>query len=130
MSTCQNKQMGAGLKSGIDGNLHAVRAIWPHSTGWEYDCTYAFGKDDLPSSLPPSQLTVTQEESTTNEATPLNVTCTGVRRLPPAIRPHPRFEEVDPGMDPDTSSTRYRGNTGFGTALFDAKKCLWRDQPV
>ena len=27
MATCQNKQMGTGLKSGIEGNLHAVRAI-------------------------------------------------------------------------------------------------------
>ena len=27
---------------------------------------------------------------------------------------------MDPGVDPDTGSSRYTTNTGFGTALFDA----------
>jgi hypothetical protein len=31
---CGNTQLCAGLRSGIEANLHAVRAIWPHSAGW------------------------------------------------------------------------------------------------
>ena len=58
---------------------------------------------------------MTQEESTYDDAVSLDVLRTGARRLPPAIRPHSRLGEVDPGMDLDTSSTRYRENTGFDT---------------
>ena len=53
MATCKNKQMGAGLKSEIEGNLHAVHAMSPHSAGWEYDDTDTYGKDDIAESLPP-----------------------------------------------------------------------------
>ena len=34
---CSNAQLCAGLQSSIKGNLHAVRAIWPQSTGWTHD---------------------------------------------------------------------------------------------
>ena len=34
---CGNTQLCAGLPSGIEANLHAVRAIWPQSAGWTHD---------------------------------------------------------------------------------------------
>ena len=34
---CENVQLCAGLEAGIEGNLHAVRAVWPESSGWQYD---------------------------------------------------------------------------------------------
>jgi hypothetical protein len=34
MNACGNTQFCAGLRSGIEANLHAVRAIWPQSAGW------------------------------------------------------------------------------------------------
>ena len=36
-SSCGNIQLCAGLCSGIEANLHAVRAIWPQSAGWTED---------------------------------------------------------------------------------------------
>ncbi len=36
-AACGNTQLCAGLRSGIKGNLHAVRAIWPQSAGWTED---------------------------------------------------------------------------------------------
>ena len=82
MATCKNKQMGAGLKSGIEGNLHAVRAIWPHSAGWEYDGTDAYGKDDLAELPPPSPPLVTQEDSATEAVPPLEVSGTQASAYP------------------------------------------------
>ena len=64
---------------------------------------------------------VTQEEPAIEEAPPLDVPYTEVRRLPPTLRPHPHFEDIDPAVDPDMSCSRYKVNTGFGTALFDAR---------
>ena len=32
---CGNVNLCAGLRAGIEGNLHAVRAIWLQSAGWE-----------------------------------------------------------------------------------------------
>ena len=37
MMACGNMQLCAGLCSGIESNLHAVRAIWPQSAGWAKD---------------------------------------------------------------------------------------------
>jgi hypothetical protein len=36
-TACGNVNLCAGLRAGIVGNLHAVRAIWPQSAGWERD---------------------------------------------------------------------------------------------
>jgi hypothetical protein len=36
-NACGNTQLCAGLRSGIEANLHAVRAIWPQSAGWTAD---------------------------------------------------------------------------------------------
>ncbi len=34
-TVCGNVNLCAGLRAGIEGNLHAVRAVWPQSAGWE-----------------------------------------------------------------------------------------------
>ena len=34
---CANTQLCAGLGAGIEGNPHAVQAIWPQSTGWTHN---------------------------------------------------------------------------------------------
>jgi len=34
-TACGNVNICAGLQAGIEGNLHAVWAIWPQSAGWE-----------------------------------------------------------------------------------------------
>jgi hypothetical protein len=34
-TACGNVNLCAGLRAGIEGNLHAVRAVWPQSAGWE-----------------------------------------------------------------------------------------------
>ena len=36
-TACGNVNLCAGLRAGIEGNLHAVREIWPQSTEWERD---------------------------------------------------------------------------------------------
>jgi len=36
-TACGNVNLCAGLRAGIEGNLHAVWAIWPRSAGWERD---------------------------------------------------------------------------------------------
>ena len=35
--TCNNVNLSDGLQSGIEGNLHAIRIIWPESAGWAFD---------------------------------------------------------------------------------------------
>ena len=34
-TVCGNVNLCAGLRAGIEGNLHAVRVVWPQSAGWE-----------------------------------------------------------------------------------------------
>jgi hypothetical protein len=36
-TACGNVNLYAGLHASIEGNLHAVRAVWPQSAGWERD---------------------------------------------------------------------------------------------
>ena len=92
---CGNTQLCAGLRSGIEANLHAVRAIWPQSAGWTEDGASEEEDDGDPSS----------------DAT---------------LRSRIRAEGVlapgtDPGAAEDATFSRYEPETGFGTALFDAR---------
>ena len=85
-TACGNVNLCAGLQAGIEGNLHAVRAIWPQSVGWEYD------GGEVTATLPAT-------EGTSMAAT----------------------RATDPGEAADVSRLRYVPDSGFGTALFDAK---------
>ncbi|KAL7526156.1 hypothetical protein ACHAXR_001349 [Thalassiosira sp. AJA248-18] len=83
----------AGLKSGIEANLHAVRAIWPQSAGWTHDS----GEVEVSDA---ETLPATQDLNSSAMAN----------------NPH-----VDPGAAEDDSRSRYETGTGYGAALFDAK---------
>ncbi|KAL3826410.1 hypothetical protein ACHAXA_008618 [Cyclostephanos tholiformis] len=95
-TACKNTQLCAGLRSGIEANLHAVHAIWPLSAGWTKDG--ALGEED--------------------DGNPSNDT-TLLRRI------HAEGV-LDPRTDPnvaaeDATFTRYKPGTGFGSELFDAR---------
>ena len=45
-NACGNTQLCAGLRSGIEANLHAVRAIWPQSAGWTVDSSEEEEEED------------------------------------------------------------------------------------
>jgi hypothetical protein len=49
-NACGNTQLCAGLRFGIEANLHAVRAIWPQSAGWTKDGASEEEDDGGPSS--------------------------------------------------------------------------------
>ena len=49
-TACGNTQLCAGLRSGIEANLHAVRAIWPQSAGWTKEGASEEEDDGDPSS--------------------------------------------------------------------------------
>ena len=99
-------QLCAGLKPRIKGNLHALCAIWSHSTGWEYDY------DEDEAGTESTQPSATQEA--TQEAEP-----PADRNLRSNIR-----LAVDPGTDEDISRSRYKADTVFGAGLFDAQNAL------
>ena len=95
---CGNTQLCAGLPSGIEANLHAVRAIWPQSAGWTHDNGVEEDErneedDDMP-----------------EEDRPVSV----------------RFENphVDPGAAEDDRYSRFEEDTGFGSGIFDAENAF------
>ncbi len=92
-NVCGNTQLCAGLRSGIEANLHAVRAIWLQSAGWTAD----LGEE---------------EDDGDQEALALH------QRVHPEGMLGP---EIDPGAAEDDSHCRYEEGTGFGSALFDAR---------
>jgi hypothetical protein len=94
-NACGNTQLCAGLGSGIEANLHAVRAIWPQSAGWTEDGTLEEEDDGDPSSGTNLRRRIQAE---------------GV--LAPG---------TDPGAAEDATFSRYELGTGFGSALFDAR---------
>ena len=101
---CENVQLCAGLKAGIEGNLHAVRAVWPESAGWERDD----GSED--------------DESLFLDEEDVDITLMPPPNLP--FSPEIGGTDVDPGADHDQSHSRYESNTGFGAGLFDAKNAF------
>jgi hypothetical protein len=85
-TACGNISLCAGLQAGIEGNLHAVHAVWLQSAVWEHDG---------------GEVTAPQPAT---EGTSMAIIPT-----------------TDPGKAADTSRLRYVPNSGFETALFDAR---------
>jgi hypothetical protein len=85
-TACGNVNLCAGLRAVIEGNLHAVRAIWLQSAGCERD-----GGEVMATLL-------------ATEGTSMAV-----------------IRATDPGEAADVSCSCYVPDSGFGTALFDAK---------
>jgi hypothetical protein len=94
-NACGNTQLCAGLRSGIEANLHAVRAIWPQSAGWTKDGS-------------------SEEED--DGDTPSNTT------LQRRIRAEGVLDSgTHPGAAEDATFSLYEPGTGLGSALFDAR---------
>ena len=85
-TACGNVNLCAGLQAGIEGNLHAVRAIWLQSAEW------GCNGGEVTATLPATEGT----SMATTRATDL-------------------------GKAADVSRSCYMPDSGFGTALFDAK---------
>ena len=94
-AACGNTQLCAGLRSGIEASLHAVRAIWPQSAGWLDE--QASGFDDSDGG---------EEEGAGNANIATN---------------DPRINRE---AEEDTPHSQYTPGTGFGTALFDARNAF------
>jgi hypothetical protein len=94
-NACGNTQLCAGLRSGIEANLHAVQAIWPQSAGWTEDSG------------------VEEEEEDGDPR--VNATLRRVR-ADGLLAPN-----VDPGAAEYDRHSRHEAETGFGSALFDAR---------
>ncbi len=94
-NACGNTQLCAGLRSGIEANLYAVRAIWPQSAGWTEDSG------------------VEEDEEDGNPR--VNATLRRIR-ADGLLAPN-----VDPGVAECVRHSRYEAQTGFGSALFDAR---------
>jgi hypothetical protein len=93
-NVCGNTQLCAVLQSGIEANLHAIRAIWPQSAGWTEDLGAEEDDGD-----PVAADTLRQRVRADGMLDPLE----------------------DPGAAEETSNSRYEEGTGFGSALFDAR---------
>ena len=98
-TACGNTQPCAGTRAGIKGNLHAVRAIWPQSSGWTID------ENGIPQQM----------------GNPLNTQPDGEFLADPnagtlRAAANPTSDE---GADPDSTRSRSEENVGFGQANFD-----------
>jgi len=95
---CGNVNLCAGLSAGIEGNLHAVRAIWPQSAGWTQDDGLELGAID--------------GSNETSSGTPATAD----------------YEpELDAGIDREyVQHSRYQTGVGFGGGLFDADNAFGR----
>ena len=99
---CGNTQLCAGTRAGIEGNLHAVRAIWPQSSGWTIDDDGQLVEDKL--FTQPEEFEPPDPNAGTSRA---------------ADDP-----KIDRGADPDATRSRFEDDVGFGQALFDAKNAF------
>ena len=101
---CGNTQLCAGTRAGIEGNLHAIRAIWTQLSGWTIDDNGSLAEDKL----------LTQPEE---EAPPDPNAGTSRATNDPTIKL---------GVDPDANRSRFKKEVGFGQALFDANNAFNR----
>ena len=99
-AACGNVHLCTGLRSGIEANLHAVRAIWPQSMGWTQD---AGGDEVDDEAATVDSIAATMQALETNDG---------------------RRATRDPGAAEDDRYSRYTPETGFGSALFDARNAF------
>ena len=99
-AACGNIQLCAGLQSGIEANLHAVRAIWPQSAGWLHD---GGNEGDGAGNV---------------------VTTNGDGGAVNMIAISNRTQNDDAGVDEDVSNSCYTPDSGYGAALFDARNAF------
>ena len=99
---CGNTQLCANTHAGIEGNLHAVRAIWPQSSGWTIDDDGSFVEDKLYSQ--PEEKEPPDPNAGTSKAA--------------------HDPTIDRGADPDATRSRFKEDVGYGQALFDAKNAF------
>ena len=111
---CGVRNSCAGLQSGIEGNVHSVRAIWPGSTGWEFD---RGTEAERPSTNIFQQLL---------NATESDLAAADVLEAEGLMDEASESAEAedDPGCLEFTEDLEYQPNTGFGTLLVDAKNAF------
>jgi len=97
---CGNAQLCAGLRAGIEGNLHAVGAVWPQSAGWTHD-------GGIPSATEEDELA--EDDAPQTQQSPVQDSLAAEDPL------------VDAGANEDDEYSGYEEGTGFGMALFDAE---------
>ena len=102
-TACGNVQLCAGTRAGIEGNLHAVRAIWPESAGWKIDGDGIPQQTEHLNTQPEDDFPADPHAGTSKAAN------------------DPTF---DGGADPDTSRSRYEEEVGYGQACFDAENAF------
>ena len=95
---CSNIPLCAGTRTGIEGNLHAVRAIWPQLSGWTIDDNGSLVEDKLPSQ--PDEKAPPELNAGTSRAA--------------------HNSTIDRGPDPDATRSRFKEDVGYDQALFDA----------
>ena len=96
--TCNNINLSGGLQLGIEGNLHAIRTIWPESAGWAFDPgTTAEPQNIFQQLLDGAERELAQAEDTPPVSQNDNL--------------HLSQEEV--------KECRYQPNVGFGVELVD-----------
>ena len=100
---CGNAQLCAGLRAGIEGNLHAVGAVWPQSAGWTHD-------GGIPSATEEDELA--EDDAPQTQQSPVQDSLAAEDPL------------VDAGANEDDEYSGYEEGTGFGMALFDAQNAF------
>jgi hypothetical protein len=115
---CGNLQLCAGLQAGIEGSLHAVRAIWPEAAGWTHDR----GTDEQPTNIFQQLLDGTEREL--NVATAMQSEDTAIGSDNDEDQSAGGVSEADPLAVESSEYNRYEPNTGFGALLVDASNAF------
>ena len=109
-SDCGLRRRPGIVQAGIEGNLHAVREVWPESGGWTFDA----GTEESPT----NQQYTARGENGENLPLAEGVTWSG---------PDPLFpEDTDPCLPEATPNSAYKADSGFGACLVDADNAFQR----